>query len=618
MFSGYSFEDEQTLRVLFNKKLRVEGATSVVVSSESLHVSETSVTNDELIIHFSSIVEPGTYTISVFNLYSIDKDILFDSILQIEKKPFYYTGQLRITELMPDPTPSYGLPETEFIEIINTGTSVLDLLDFSIQNTTKSCKLPFMRIQPDSCLLLCPIHACALYKISNCIELSCFPTLHNDGDSIKLYSKDGTFIDGFYYDITKLPNGYKRQGGYSILKTTSPEDCMIDQAQVYSSISIGGTPGMIEKMPASDKMEIRTQTLSSNSFLLSSNLYGSLTVADLTLPMDVLAINLSAGIQHQWLIELSTPMEEGTLSKGIFHSMKTCVLKQRIIEKEFDIIYPKPVSKRDVYLNELLYNTYSGGVDFIEFVNVTDKYLQLKNMHLFHIDKKNKTQHIILSDDYIMSPSGYRVLTSDTSILFSQYSNSEQSNCFNIKPFLSLPDEGGRLFITYLQDTLDDIVYGDFLQNPLNREKEGFSLEKINPFQAEFNSSNWTSSASGATAGLPNSQLFISKDPGSIPFHCDPCHVVTQGQNKSPLALLYLNTSSGSSRGSLSIYTVAGEKVLDLFTNQILANKNTFQWNGQSTGNARLPDGIYIAVAEWWLPDGEKFVMKIPVSTSAY
>ena len=65
--------------------------------------------------------------------------------------------------------------------------------------------------------------------------------------------------------------------------------------------------------------------------------------------------------------------------------MKTCVLKQRIIEEEFDIIYPKSISKGDVYLNELLYNTYSGGVDFIEFVNVTDKYLQLKNMHLFLI-----------------------------------------------------------------------------------------------------------------------------------------------------------------------------------------------------------------------------------------
>ena len=619
MFGSYTFDDEQSIRLSFNRNITDTHPVINILSENMSLISEVRVSLNELYIRLAEPLTPGTYSISFPDLSSTDHERLLDTLLQFEKKPFYYTGQLRISELMPDPTPSYGLPESEFIEIVNTGKSVLDLQGFTIHNATKACVFPSRMLAPDSCVILVPLHACPAFRISNCMELNCFPTLHNDKDSISLFSKDMTLLDAFYYSIDNLANDYKRQGGYSIVKILSPADCIINQEQKYSNCSIGGTPGFAEKMPITDKIEFHSSSISEKRFLLNSTIFGFIKPDDIHLPIAISSVG-SIGIlpQNQWTVNLSAPLEAGTMMRGFIQSMKNCLYRNTNIEFTFDLVYPKVPEKGEVFLNELLYNPLPGGVDFIELINVAGKYIQLKNVHLFHTDQKNKTQHLVIDEEYILPPEGFRVFTSDPEVLFSQHPNTEQSNCFRLKPFISLPDEGGRLSMIYGADTLDQVRYGDFLQNPLNRENEGISLEKINPFTMDFIPSNWTSSASKATAGFTNSQFNLPDDQSSEKFYCKPCHVTTQYHGQSNPSLLYLSTDSGNSRGSISIYSLAGEKVMDLFINQILAAKNVFQWNGQGYGNVPLPSGIYIAVAEWWLPDGKKRIMKIPLSTSAY
>ncbi|MBC7452059.1 MAG: lamin tail domain-containing protein [Cytophagales bacterium] len=616
-FGNNTFEDGQTLRIAFNKKIL---DTDIPIASPDLTIPfTTAVTDSILVLHFSTSVPAGMYTIHFNRLYSTDLDTLSDNTLTVEKKALYYTGQIRITELMADPVPSYGLPETEFIELMNTSVAPLNLASYTIQDPTITCKLLPYILQPDSCLILCPKDGCSLYKKNNCMELPCFPGLNNDADSIRLFADDTLLTDAFYYALKTLPSDYRKNGGYSIVRSFMPEECIIDYSTRFSNTSSGGTPGMKEAIPPYTTVTFETQFISDNSFMLTSNITGVLQDTACTLPSAILSINLiNKGIQPKWMIQMADSIKSGTALHGMIHSVKTCTGRLKQIEKDIVLIHPAMPLKGDVLINEILYNPYSGGVDFIELYNTTSAYIQLCSSHLYHRDAAGKLQHTLLADPLIIKPFSHLALTSDTSILFSDYPNSDRMNCVHLNLFPSLPDEGGTLMFASAKDTMDVIPYGDVLQNSLSRNTEGTSLEKINTNTSAFSSSNWTSSASGATPGYVNSQVYSSNADAAKPLRCDPCHVTTNLNGQNDFVLLQLTTHENQSFGSLSIYSLTGEKVSELCTNQLLANENTFQWNGQRAGKMLLPAGIYIAVAEWWLPDGRKYECKTPVSTSEY
>ena len=47
---------------------------------------------------------------------------------------------------------------------------------------------------------------------------------------------------------------------------------------------------------------------------------------------------------------------------------------------------PDSVKKGDIIINEIMFNPLSGGSDYIEIVNISDKILSLKNMKFANID----------------------------------------------------------------------------------------------------------------------------------------------------------------------------------------------------------------------------------------
>lgn len=173
-------------------------------------------------------------------------------------------------------------------------------------------------------------------------------------------------------------------------------------------------------------------------------------------------------------------------------------------------------------------------------------------------------------------------------------------------------------FLNDKSDTLDRIQYGDQYQNPLNRDDEGISLEKIKSNEWLFTSSNWTSSASKATPGYLNSQAISGELVSTKTFYCNPCHVTTNANGHNDYVHLHLNPHVKGAFATVSIYTISGELVDKVCVNQLLGTLNTFNWFGQEQSNATLPDGIYIAVAEWWSPEGETHTEKIAISTSQY
>ena len=614
----YIFESDTKLKIYFSDTLKT---ISMDGADMDFGIPFTSRTKDDYIqIELAKPLHAGNYGVVIKDVVSINGDTLLNVSVLIKKEVTYYAGQLRITEWMSDPTPSAGLPEIEWVELLNTSEDIIDMSACSIADPSGKAQLPTYILKPDSVLVVCSSGGCNLIGIRNCLEVSSLPSLNNGADSLFLWAKDSMLLDYVHYDLAALLKDYRSNGGYSIVRKNLPADCIFDQELDFSSAQTGGTPGFTTNFPVISSFKNTVRIMSADRLVIDAAIIGTLNYSNVSSPLLIGTIQtVSSLYTSHFNIEFKQPIEEGGATYIHLDSICTCRNRMLLTDENIEVIYPKDIQAGDVFINEILYNPYSGGVDFIELYNTTESYIQLAKTQYYNEVAGKPAQHIAIGEPTIIKPFGYLVLTADTTVLKEQYVNTVSENCLQLSGFFALPDTGGELlFVSNTTDTLDRISYGDAFQNPLNRSDEGISLEKIVASEPDFSSGNWTSSAVKSTPGYVNSQHYSDINPSESPFYCNPCHVTTNLNGVNDYVLLHLNQKTSGCFATIGIYRLSGEKIQDLCMNQLLGSSNTFQWNGQQYGAGLLQDGIYIAVAEWWSPDGKSFTSKIAISTSQY
>ncbi len=106
--------------------------------------------------------------------------------------PLFAASQSRydilITEFLPDPSPSMGLPESEFIELKNCSAHDFNLHNWKISNGNNAAtiKTDYL-LKADSFLILCPTASATAYShFGPTLGISGFPSLYNDAGDIIL------------------------------------------------------------------------------------------------------------------------------------------------------------------------------------------------------------------------------------------------------------------------------------------------------------------------------------------------------------------------------------------------------------------------------------------------
>ena len=96
-------------------------------------------------------------------------------------------GDIMITEVMADPSPSVSLPEMEFIEITNRTEFPISLAGWKLSTESQSYPLPGITIPQSGILILCQIaDTSAFRKYGSTAGMKTFPSL-TDGGRILLY-----------------------------------------------------------------------------------------------------------------------------------------------------------------------------------------------------------------------------------------------------------------------------------------------------------------------------------------------------------------------------------------------------------------------------------------------
>lgn len=631
--------DSQRLQLSFSELLR--DSTTKILSNYFVNksigtpnsINYLGLDSSTLIVHFSPSFQNGaSYELSLANIQDRNGNTINSKTHQFN----YFISatanfrDVQINEFYPDFTPSNGLPEAEFVELFNASSKIFDLENWQITDGTTSTTLSAARLNPGEYIILCQqSYASDFNSFGKTLGLASLPTLNNGGDLIRLINPNNQHIDELNYGLNWYQDESKEDGGWSVEQINPQSKCLGAANYRASENPIGGTPGQLnsvlnlvpdETPPELIKAVIEradsirllfNEALDTSSIQLANYAFsGGNTVSSVSLIESA----------KQLMIVVAPALDSGKKMTIQVENLKDCS-GNLIDTKNFaELLLPQGSNPFDIIINEVLFNPRTGGSDFVELYNRSNKILSLKNYSMAKADgiatKKNITQ-----TEYLVYPNQYVGLTEDIENIASNYQGTKTQNFIEVNDLPSYNDDEGTVtLINSSGNIIDQINYSDDMHFALLNDDEGVSLERINPNRSSDERSNFHSAAESvgfASPGYQNSQFFENTfAPAKVSINPKTFSPDNDGfQDK--LSINYTFDSPGYV-ANISIFDRNGRLIKKLASNELLGNKGNFIWDGISDENQKARIGIYIVFFEAFNIDGEKEIFKLPVVLAGF
>lgn len=267
-----------------------------------------------------------------------------------------------------------------------------------------------------------------------------------------------------------------------------------------------------------------------------------------------------------------------------------------------DINLPEPPSQGDIVINEILFNPKPGGVDFIELFNKSDRKIDLRNW-------KIKVDNSIVpfpSHSLILPPDGYYVLSKDKSMIQQHYPMAHDDNFIGLN-LPNLKDDKGKIVLYNPTSFLiDSIEYNENYHFDLISNKEGVSLERINPEIPGWLKENWYSASSNsgyATPGYKNSQYL--KLEFDSEFTIAPKVITPDEDGYNDFTLFTYKFPQTGNMAEVIIFDLKGREIKRVAKNELIGPEGFFQWNGTNENGNKVIAGQYIVYCKIFKLNGE-------------
>jgi len=256
-----------------------------------------------------------------------------------------------------------------------------------------------------------------------------------------------------------------------------------------------------------------------------------------------------------------------------------------------------------ILINEILFNPFSGGTDFVELVNVSENTIPV---HRLLLATRNDTLALkqiypVSSENQYLKPGQYLTCTKDPTIVEAQYIFNDPETFCAMKSFPSFPDDAGTIVL--LNDSLkviDEFSYSAKMHSSFLAGEEGVSLERISLDKPTSDLSNWASAAASvgfATPGLPNSQT-QSETEIQDEIIAEPKAFSPNGDGYNDQLSIRYRFSKPGYIANVRIFDAIGRQVKFLVKNQSLAQEGNWFWDGSTDSGQRLNLGVYIILVE--------------------
>lgn len=519
--------------------------------------------------------------------------------------------QVVINEVFPDPSGTPFVPEKEFAELYNTTNQVLSLRFYRWSDLSTSTLLPDVTIFPNEYIILCANADVSLFEpFGRTIGLSSWPSLNNAGDVMTLRDNAGNLIHQIAYNNSWYNDQAKqRQGGWSIEMKDSRNPCGEENNWSASVSPNRATPGQINSVATSNldtqapeliaafAISADTALLRFNEILDSISIYN----ATYTISGGISANVIGLKSPKEILLKLTPNLQSSTTYILAVSQINDCVGNTTIGSGTF-LILPEQGEPGDIIVNEVLFNPRTGGSDFVEIYNRSNKDIDLRNWKLANFANDTISSVRTITEDYrIIRPGNYVMLSKDTANIKKEYPLAESSTFIQMASKPAYNNTSGTvILLTNKDDISDRFDYTEKMHFPLLNSKKGVSLERLDFYRPTNDETNWQSAAESvgfATPGYKNSQ-YLPSDFSGGEITIDPQVFSPDNDGWQDILNINYKFDQPGYVGNITIYDSNGRQVKQLMKSELLGINGTVSWDGINENNERATIGIYIIYFE--------------------
>jgi hypothetical protein len=571
---------------------------------------------------FTSSFSLGTfYNLQISNIsdFSGNTASVFNAlVLYVEAQTPDY-GDLVINEFMPNETPSQGLPESQYIEIYNRSNKFFHLDGWKLSDRVGTGTIQDAWIYPDSILLLVPTSGLSSFS-GAVINVTSWPSLNNTGDDIILETSDSILVDNLSYTDDWYKDETKSDGGWSIERINPNLVCSgIDNWRASNNIN-GGTPQIQNSVYALTPdntpptlLDARTDGSTVLKMFFSegmdgANLVNSSISTNPALLLDTILIN--AAYPDEASFVFSTPFTPGQVYEFELLNQSDCNGNQTDFVSSF--VLPQLPEGDEIIINEILFRPVTGGSDFVELYNKSDKYIDLKDWELANYSNDTIASNKVIEDHYILAPNDYVVITTDSSFQKTNYPFATSGKFIELSSLPSYNTDSSTVFLIYNFNVVDRVAYTSDWHFKLLNDDRGVSLERFTSEGPSNDQNNWHSAAESvgfATPGRINSQLNNVTSEGTLTLSNSSFSPDNDGFED--VLLITWELTDPEMLGKMVIYDDVGRKIKVVFSDYLLGNSGTVKWDGVREDGTKASIGPYIILFEAFNADtGEKISIR--------
>jgi hypothetical protein len=535
-----------------------------------------------------------------------------------------------ITEIFADPSPLVGLPDSEFVEIFNRSTRTLDLSGWKFTDQSSLATLPDFMLLPQEHVVLTSENS-ALPDSTRVLRLPGFPSLNNSADVLILKDANNNTIDSVNYSDSWYRNEDKREGGWTLEIIDPNNICSAGENWVASENDLGGTPGTQNSVFA-NKPDLTGPKLvfaiPTSPFTLQLHFDEKLEKslrAGLTFKidpsLDVNAAAFSDPSLTRLQLSLTKEIQAGVSYLLTVENLYDCAgnLIQAGTTIEFGL--PEEVDSLDVLINEILFNPKPTGVDFVEIINTSGKFINLKNWALASVeDGSLKNKITISSEDFLLKPGGILAFTENSNILRGEYLTMKEQHLLQVSDLPVFNDDFGSVALVDANGrVIDYFAYTKDMHSVFIKDEEGVSLERISSAIA-LGDQNWksaTSSIGFATPGYVNSNAFQESSFTSEILKVEP-EIFNPLGGQNNFALVHYNFEQGGQVANVKVFDSQGHLIKELANNDVVGVKGFYRWDGDRDDGTKAGIGYYMIWFETFDDRGsiQNFQARVAIAAS--
>ena len=542
-----------------------------------------------------------------------------DSVINIIKSKVPEFRDFSLSEIMYNPASG----QREFIELYNNTNFTIDGSGCEIQVGDEFAGLKPKEIAPKSySVIVSEIGLDWSLRYGETWATSSLPALSAEGEIVKLICNnkliDLTKYNGNFYN-NKTDKGFSLER-VDLLNNSFTSDNWI---QSKDSLTVGSKNSV-----SMDNPDIVAPTIVDFKILDSKSL-----LLQFSEPIDTSIITKivigSNVLQKTSVVEYNNDLSccqitfQRSFDKGVFYNLFVdpnitdwCGNKIAV-DKKLKLFFSETPKNNDIVINEVLFNPYPSGDDFVEIYNNTDKIFDISTLKLATLNDDMEISSVIdfESNKRFVFPHEHLVMCPDIFNVQSFYTSSSDTLFVQCNKFPSFNDNSGDVVLLNIDDVvIDQFSYSNNMHFAFIDNTEGVSLERINPLKSSNNKDNWNSAAQSvgfATPGLKNSHYSIDEEVLTDKTICINNKRFSPDNDgyEDRLEISY-KVNSPDWRLTAKVYNSSGVYVARAFNGLSLSLEGKLYWDGMLDNYSRIDAGIYFMVFSLYSENGGNKVYK--------